>query len=196
MNDLERSLRRSLADLADLECRFALVGGLAVSARAEPRLTRDADLVVAVADDAEAEALLARLRQLGYSVEALVEQLATGRLATARVVRGGESLVTDLLFASSGIEHEIVSEAEALVVLPDLVVPTASVGHLIALKLLARDDRRRPSDADDLAALATIATDADWSAAERAVALIADRGYARGRDLDELLVQLRSSGAF
>lgn len=196
MNDLERSLRRCLDDLQALGCRFALVGGLAVSARAEPRLTRDADLVVAVTDDAEAEALLARLRLAGYSVRALVEQTATGRLATARLVRDGDSLVTDLLFASSGIEREIVDEAEDLAVLPDLVVATASVGHLIALKLLARDDRNRPADADDLAALSTIADDADWESATRAVELIVERGYSRGRDLAESLRELRANGPY
>lgn len=196
MTDLERSLRRCLEDLRTLDCRFALVGGLAVSARAEPRLTRDADLVVAVTDDAEAEALLARLRLSGYSVEALVEQTATGRLATARLVHERASIVTDLLFASSGIEREIVDEAEELTVLPDLVVPTASLGHLVALKLLARDDRNRPADADDLAALAALATDADWVSAERAVELIVERGYARGRDLDAALAELRAHGAY
>lgn len=157
-----------VADLQALGCRFALVGGLAVSARAEPRLTRDADLVVSVVGDAEAEELLARLRVDGYTVQTLVEQTATGRLATARLVRAGESLVTDLLFASSGIESEIVDEADELLVVPDLVVPTASIGHLVALKLLARDDRSRPADADDLASLAQVAGEDDWESARRA----------------------------
>lgn len=196
MTDLERSLRRCVADLRALGCRFALVGGLAVSARAEPRLTRDADLVVSVAGDAEAEELLARLRVDGYTVQMLVEQTATGRLATARLVRAGDSLVTDLLFASSGIEPEIVDEADELFVLPDLVVPTASIGHLVALKLLARDDRNRPADADDLASLAEVAGEDDWESARRAVRLIAERGYARGRDLETALERLRSSGAY
>jgi hypothetical protein len=61
--------------------------------------------------------------------------------------------VTDLLFASSGIEPEIVAAAEELLVLPDLTQSVATVGHLLAMKLLARDDRHRPADADDLAAL-------------------------------------------
>jgi hypothetical protein len=32
-------------------------------------------------------------------------------------------------------------------------VPVARIGHLMALKVLARDDRRRPQDFDDLRAL-------------------------------------------
>ena len=42
----EAALRRIISDLQALDRRFALVGGLAVSARTEPRLTRDADIAV------------------------------------------------------------------------------------------------------------------------------------------------------
>lgn len=168
-----------------------------MSTHAEPRLTRDADLVVAVRDDGDAEDLIARLRPRGYAAAALVEQEATGRLATVRLVRGGDDgLVTDLLFASSGIEHEIVDAAVDLVVLPGLSLPVATVGHLIAMKLLARDDRHRPTDADDLAALTAVATDSDWREARAAVALIAERGYDRGRDLTAALEHLHVHGAF
>jgi hypothetical protein len=44
--------------------RFALVGGLAVSVRAEVRFTRDVDLAVAVSSDAEAESLVHRDQDL------------------------------------------------------------------------------------------------------------------------------------
>ncbi len=94
-----------------------------------------------------------------------------------------QGVVTDLLFASSGIEPEIVEQAVATTVIVGLVLPVACVGHLIAMKLLARDDRRRPADADDLVALSEVATDQDWSIAHTAVGLIVDRGFDRGRDL-------------
>lgn len=198
MNPLEQSLRRGIDDLSALGREFALVGGLAVSSRAEPRLTRDADLAVAVTDDADAETLIRRLRRDGYEVVAAVEQESIGRLATARLVRRRDEagVVLDLLFASCGIELEIVSAAEEIAVLPGLVVPVATVGHLMAMKLLARDDRRRPADADDLAALAEIATDDDWDQASEATSLIVERGYHRGRDLVAALSELRRDGAF
>src|SRR5262245_22251881 len=44
----EAALRRIVADLHGLGRRFVLVGGLPVSAQAEPRFTRDADLAVLV----------------------------------------------------------------------------------------------------------------------------------------------------
>ena len=79
MTPLEQSLRQAVADLCDLGCSFALVGGLAVSVRAEPRMTRDADLAVAAETDAQAEHVVLQLQQRGYVVSALVEEVATGR---------------------------------------------------------------------------------------------------------------------
>ena len=88
VTDLEGVLRRAAADLRELSYSFAVVGGLAVSARADPRLTRDADLAVAVESEEQAEALVAALLRRGYTVVASVEQAATGRLATVRLLPG------------------------------------------------------------------------------------------------------------
>ena len=76
--------------------------------------------------------------------------------------------------------------------LPDLVVPVARLGHLIAMKLLARDDRRRPADADDLRGLAAAAEESDWATATSAIRLIVERGFHRNRDLARALAELRS----
>ena len=197
MSTLVATLRAVAAELESSGERFAVVGGLAVSARAEPRLTRDADIAVAVDDDAHAEALVQRLQTRGFTLIAAVEQQATGRLATARLARGSaDGLVTDLLFASCGIEPEVAAGAERLTILPGVVLPVASVGHLLVMKLLARDDRQRPLDADDLEALRAIATETDWKVAGEAAALVMDRGAARGRDLPRLLTLLRTQGAY
>jgi len=135
MTQLESVLRRAVADLGDAGARFALVGGLAISVRTEPRFTRDADLVVAVADDGEAEGLIRRLQSDGYTVSATVEREVLGRLATVRLTppRSADVSVVDLLFASSGIESEVVAQAESIEILPTLIVPVAQVDHLIAL---------------------------------------------------------------
>lgn len=198
MNSVERSLIDAVGALRGVGARSALVGGLAVSARAEPRLTRDADFAVAVGSDEDAERVVRALIAEGYALLAAVEQEAVGRLATVRLTRATDehSTVTDLLFASSGIEPEIVDAADDIEILPGVVVPVATIGHLIATKLLARDDRSRPTDADDLRALASRAVDVDWREAEIAVALITARGFARGRDLEGSLTQLRTDGAY
>jgi hypothetical protein len=41
-------------------------------------------------------------------------------------------MIVDLLFASSGVEAEVVGAAENLEVLPGLWVPVARAGHLLA----------------------------------------------------------------
>ena len=185
MISLEAALRQIEGHLREARAAFALVGGLAVSVRTEPRFTRDADLAVAVTSDAQAETLIATLRALGYRIDSVVEQDAVGRLATVRLERSTETdaPVIDLLFASSGIETEIVADAEPIELLPALTMGVARVGHLIALKVLSRDDVARPQDLIDLRALLRIALPAEVIRAREALALIASRGYHRGRSL-------------
>lgn len=198
MNRAESSLRRAVSDLDALGARWAIVGGFAVSARSEPRLTRDVDVAVAVADDPAAEALVADLGARGWRPVAAVEQDAVGRLATVRLLPAGsgrQGSVLDVLFASSGIEHEVVQAAERLEILPGLVAPVARVGHLVALKLLARDDERRPQDAADLRALRGGLDDAECAVTREAVTLIHERGYARDRDLQHDLERFLSSAS-
>jgi hypothetical protein len=199
MSRLARALAQTLDSLGALEVRAALVGGLAVSARTEPRFTRDLDLAVAVRDDAETEALLGGLMAAGFRVLSTVEQDATARLATARLTPPGESddeLVVDLLFASSGIEPEVVAAADPLELFPGLTVPVATRGHLLALKALSLDDATRPQDRLDALALGAGATPTDLQIARHALATIAERGFARQQDLpgklDRLLAQVPS----
>jgi Nucleotidyl transferase AbiEii toxin, Type IV TA system len=185
VTSLEAALRQIHTDLTEAHVSFALVGGLAVSARTEPRFTRDADLAVALAGDAEAEALIHHLRACEYHVEAVVEQEAVGRLATVRLTRSSprQTPVIDLLFASSGIEPEVVAEAEPTELLANLTIGVARTGHLIALKVLSRDDLQRPQDLVDLRALLRVASSGELARARESLALIAARGYHRGRDL-------------
>ena len=138
-----------------------------------------------MATDAEAEALIHSLRAHDYGIEAVVEQEAVGRLATVRLIpsREPQAPVVDLLFASSGIEAEVVADAEPIDLLPQLRMGVARTGHLIALKVLSRDDVRRPQDIADLRALLAVASPAELERARKSLSLIAARGYHRGRDL-------------
>jgi len=192
MTRVEQVVGELVRALAGSGRRFALIGGLAVSARAEPRFTRDVDFAVAAAGDREAEAVLHGLVQLGYTVGSTVEHDDGRRLATARLLPPGETqqgVVADLLFASSGIEPELAAMADALEILPGLVVPVAKVGHLIALKVLS-EAADRPQDAVDLRALAEIATESDLETSKQALALIEARGFARGKRLRDEFVRL------
>jgi len=193
VSELADSLRRIASDLDEANVAFALIGGLAVSVRAEPRFTRDADLAVSVRTDADSEALVRHLLGRGYALESSVEQAATGRLATVRLTRSDsdDSPVVDLLFASSGIEPDLVARAEPLEILPDLTIPVALTGDLMALKVLARDDLERPQDVADLRALLRVASDSDLTQAQASLALIERRGYHRGRALVQAFLELR-----
>jgi hypothetical protein len=197
VNGLEAALRRVADDLDKAGRLWALVGGFAVSARVEPRFTRDVDIAVMVDGDPAAEDLVRSLLVDGYGVFSSVEH-DSGRLATVRLTRTaqGVEVIVDLLFASSGIEPEIAQAADRLEITPGLVVPVATVGHLIALKVLARDDVTRPQDLADLRALITSAPPRDLSLADDAVRLIEARGFNRDRDLgkalDDLVAELRA----
>ena len=198
MNELEHSYRRTVRELEGTGCAAALVGGIAASIRAKVRFTRNVDLAVEVAGDLEAEVLVRQMIGAGYGVVAMIEQEETGRFATARLVTpGGDqelAPIVNLLFASSGIEPEIVAEATELEVWPGTRGRVARVGHLIALKLLSRSERRM-QDQVDLVELIKVADEGELGLAFAAAALIEARGFARGRrlgeDLRELLVVLR-----
>lgn len=174
VNILEAALRRIAADLGRHGRRWALVGGFAVSARADPRFTRDIDVAVVVDDDSDSERLVRLLLADGYRLLASVEQEETGRLATVRLSSplGGGDVVVDLLFASSGIEPETVQAAEVTEVVPGLSLPITTIGHLTCAPCERSRHRRI------------------FCAARDAVRLIAARGFDRGRDLTAALKEI------
>ena len=184
------SLARALAVVTAQGHSAALIGGLAVSARAEPRFTRDADLVVAIDSDTQAEAVVRAFLQLGYRLNALLEQSGVDRLSGARLI-DPDGVEVDVLTASSGIEAEIVDAASELDIVDGLRVPVAATGHLIALKLLSVAPGRE-TDVVDLRSLARAADAHEWDRAEAAVSLITARGFHRGRDLAADLAILRT----
>lgn len=194
MSDLLRSASAAAARLRTLGLRHALVGGLAVSVRTEPRFTRDVDLVVAVGDDTAAEQVIRSFIDAGLRVDSVVEQDDTGRLAMV-LLQESDGQPIDLLFASSGIESEIIEAASPVELVPGTTLPVASTGHLIALKLLSTDDVTRPQDGVDLRHLLDRADASDLNAAQGAVDLIVARGYGRGRDLSRLLSALTDEDA-
>ena len=112
MTSLEAALRKISTELTQAGVPFALVGGLAVSVRTQPRFTRDADLVVALSTD-----------------------------------------------------------AEPIDLLPHLRMGVAQTGHLIALKVLSRDDVKRPQDIADLRALLAVASSAELARARKSLSL-------------------------
>ncbi len=193
MNALKQALERAAYDLNELRAGWALIGGLAVSARAEPRFTRDVDVSVAVSGDAEAEQLVFSLRARGYTILATVEQDAVRRLATARLGSPESSpVIVDLLFASSGIERETVAAAQPIEILDGLILPVAALPSLLALKVLSVSNRR-PRDFEDIQALMKEATATELADVPRLLGLITERGYARDKNLAQEWAQFLSA---
>lgn len=127
--------------------------------------------------------MIFKLVQQGYRVGASIEQQRTKRLATIRLTHSALSDVfVDLLFASSGIERELVERAQSLKISADVRLPIASIAELLALKVLSRGPRRLQDDLD-LIALLQASSARDLRAAERNLELIRQRGYARGKNL-------------
>ena len=191
MSRYQSAFSRLVADLQALELSWALVGGMAVSVRVRPRTTEDIDVAIAVPGDREAEKVALSFRGLGYPYlpEHALEQTEVGRLATVRLsFPGGEErgLVLDLLFASSGIESEIVAAAEAEEVLPGIVIPVAQTGHLVAQKVLAG----REVDVRDARWLWEVADEGERQRARDSLALITQRRFNRGKDLAAELARL------
>jgi len=66
MQSVDAVLRQAGADLDAIGARWAVIGGLAVAFRAEPRFTKDVDLAVAVTGDEEAEGIVNGWRRRGW----------------------------------------------------------------------------------------------------------------------------------
>ena len=181
-------LRRVAADLQRHEQRFCLVGALAVGAWCVERSTKDVDFTVLVPGDAEAEELVRLLRGEGYTDRAHLDHVPSGRLATVRLRHPGAATpdpTVDLLFCATGIEEEIVEAAQPIS-FGNTRIPVASLGHLVAMKVLSAGPGR-PQDEIDLMSLLPEASQLDIEEATEALNLMATRGFTNDKDLlDEL----------
>jgi Nucleotidyl transferase AbiEii toxin, Type IV TA system len=173
--------------LVERQRAYALVGGLALAVRAEPRFTRDVDLAVRVRDDRDAEGLVRELGVLGYRVIATVEHAVAKRLSTVRL-GSPHGAIVDLLFASCGIEHEVVERAEIADVPNVGQVSVCRAEELLAMKILSMRERRLQDRVDALKLLEVASIDLD--VVRKNLHLITERGFHRDQDLEAKLQSL------
>jgi hypothetical protein len=188
---IEQALDAIAADLRDRHRQFALVGGLAVSVRAEVRFTRDVDVAVVVQDDVDAERLIFDLNERGYRPVASVEHESRKRLATARLLAPA-GVKVDLMLASSGIEREVVARATEVQLVGSHALPVALAEELLSLKVLSMTERRL-QDRIDAERLLAVNPELDLARVRENLRLIAARGYHRDQDLEAKLDQLLGS---
>jgi len=146
--------------------------------RADPRVTRDIDFVVAVHDDDDAEARIFTLQQRGFRVDGVFVRRG-GRISTVRSRHSSvPEILIDLLFSNAQIEREIAEEATAAAV-GRVSCPVAQPWHLLAMNVYAN----RPKDQADLQELIERADSATLERARVALRLMRARGVAPKRDL-------------
>jgi hypothetical protein len=182
---LPELLSRAVEDLRECGAEFAVVGGLAVGVYSEPRFTTDVDLAISSSGDRHAEQLVAAMFKRGYQLVSQLENKPDRRLRAVRLKLANEENcpLLDLLFAASGIEPEVVENAITTEVFPSVAAPVARPAELVAMKLLASDNRRRHFDIRDMAVLLQGADSATVDVIRRRLGLITERGLNRSRDL-------------
>ena len=166
-----------------------------MSARVEPRFTEGVDLVTSVDGDGAADRVSAHLMRRGYRLIKLLLRDDAHRVATLRLqppvpegvdVVAAELPILDCIFATCGIEPEIVAEATETEVLTGVRVKTASIAHLVVMKLLS-ECPERDKDRRDLRHLLKLARPHDLRDVERLIRLVKTRGFSRGKDLRAVL---------
>ncbi|MCC7534589.1 MAG: nucleotidyl transferase AbiEii/AbiGii toxin family protein [Deltaproteobacteria bacterium] len=150
---MRETLSEALARLARFATAwghpYALVGGGAIVARVQPRLTTDLDLVIAVPEGG-ADALLALARIHGYAFD----EQETRELLEGGLVRlwgppsVNEGIGVDLMFVDSAFLEQVVERATPLDI-AGATLQVASVEDLLLMKLEAG----RPQDLDDAIAI-------------------------------------------
>ncbi len=160
---------------------WALVGGLAVAVRGEPRFTREFDAAVAVDTDRAFEQLVHALQQRGYRIASLLQHEPTGRLATVRM-RSSSGTIVDLLASSCGFDNEVVERATRVHIPSVGDIPVARAEELLAMKVLAFEPARRHDRSDALGIL-ELNPELDLASVRQTLQLVSERGFDRGRDL-------------
>lgn len=160
---MEPALWPTLADAARVfEARgipFAVIGGLAVSLRGQPRMTVDVDLVI-IADVDRALRLVAEIAATPFEplFPGVEEVVARSFILPLRHRTTG--IRVDVAIGMSGFEQQAVGRA-APVTIGDVRVPVVAIEDLLVMKALAG----RPQDEQDIHGLIAAQRDAiDWPA--------------------------------
>lgn len=194
----EEAIDQIVGHLYGASVDFVLVGGLAIGIRIAPRFTKDIDFSVAVRSDKEAENLIFELQSAGYQLSSLMERKPGGRLTTVRLLTPKAAATDpdfDLLFDVTGIESEIVEGGELMKLTARSQVRVATLGHLLAMKVLSFDEIQRPQDMIDIHAILRQATPRDIEVAKKAVKQIDRKRPSMNKSCVRELAKLLSKSA-
>jgi predicted nucleotidyltransferase len=156
---LNESLEAALADLAkwldESHIPAVVIGGVAASVLGRPRLTRDIDALVILAEDAWPQALEAAAR---YGIVPRIDDpLIFARRSRVLLMRHtGSAIDVDIIFGGLPFERSTV-ERSAGHAIGGVLVRLPRVEDLIVMKAVAR----RPKDLEDIAGLLDAHPEAD-----------------------------------
>lgn len=186
---MNEPLRTTLADAVSFLQKegvpYALIGGLAVSLRGQPRVTVDIDIVIA-ADLDRALALAGTLEQTNFRplFDDVTDILQKTFILPLR--HRSTNVKVDLALGLSGFERQAVARAERLE-LAGSEVSVATAEDLVVMKVLAG----RPQDEQELRGLVIAQGDRlDW---DYCLKLAVDLGEALGHDLVGRICALRAT---
>jgi hypothetical protein len=160
---VEQALRRTLADavamLGGRGIPAAVIGGLAVSLRGQPRMTVDVDLIV-LADVEQAVGLVRDLLETPFEPLFPGVEEVVSRSFILPLRHRSTGVRVDLALGMSGFEQEAVARATAID-LGGTPVPVVAAVDLLVMKALAG----RPRDEEDMRSIiATQGESLDWDA--------------------------------
>jgi hypothetical protein len=163
--DIPGLLLAARAAVEEAGLAFAVIGGCARNAYAEPRATKDVDLVVEV--DADRYSLLEEaLARRGFHCATAVGD-RDEPVPDLCLYRDGEGRRVDVLFAHTSLERSALARSEPREPYAGVEIAVVSPEDLMVYKLIAD----RPQDRADIAAVVGALTLAgraiDWSYVER-----------------------------
>ena len=156
---------------------FAVVDGVAAEGDTA-HVTNAVDFAVGADDDADVQSILDALRAQGF--EARIAERSKGRMSAAQLDWGDDDV--RLLFASTGIEREIVNDARDAEVTGVGRLRLARVEDLLAVKIV-RIAATRPRDRADAHVLLMQNPELRLGDVSERLALITSRGFHREQDL-------------
>ena len=142
MKNLEKSLEEFAGELDKAFKKgelagYALIGGLAVSARSKPRATKDIDFLVSAEKDFFSKTFPEILESKGHSYKIFKGGWDDPVNGLIRVYDEDGSELVDIIPVFWKWQDEIVKNAEKLKVFEGVSIPVARIEDLVILKLVA-----------------------------------------------------------
>jgi hypothetical protein len=167
---------------------YALIGGLAVSLRGQPRVTADVDLVI-LADVPRSLSLVQGLEQTKF--KPLFDRISevVERTFILPLRHRTTNVKVDLALGLSGFEQQVLSRANRISI-AGVEIAVATAEDLLIMKLLAG----RPKDDQDIQGLVIAqGKELDW---DYCLQLAVNLGEAVGEDLETRLRLLQTQSGF